>query len=79
MRIAQQLYEGVDIPGRGTTGLITYLRTDSTRIATQAHNEAVDFIQQNYGEEYVNSKPIAVKKMNRHKMRMKLYVNIYRT
>ncbi len=62
MRIAQQLYEGVDIPGRGTTGLITYLRTDSTRIATQAHNEAVDFIQQNYGEEYVNSKPIAVKK-----------------
>ena len=62
MRVAQQLYEGVDIPGRGTTGLITYLRTDSTRIADQAHNEAVQFIEENYGGDYVNSKPITVKK-----------------
>lgn len=62
MRIAQQLYEGVDIPGRGTTGLITYLRTDSTRIANQAHNEVIDFINENYGSEYINSKPIAVQK-----------------
>ncbi len=62
MRIAQQLYEGVAIPERGTTGLITYLRTDSTRVATQAHNEVVEFIHENYGADYVNSTPIVEKK-----------------
>lgn len=53
MRIAQQLYEGVDIKGKGTVGLITYLRTDSTRISDEAKNMATDYIEQNYGTEYV--------------------------
>lgn len=53
MRIAQQLYEGVDIKGKGTIGLITYLRTDSVRISEEAHAGAKAFIQENYGAEYV--------------------------
>lgn len=53
MRIAQQLYEGVDIKGNGTVGLITYLRTDSTRVSDEAKSAAVDFISQNYGEDYL--------------------------
>ncbi len=52
MQIAQQLYEGVDVGG-GTVGLITYLRTDSTRIAEEAHEAAVKMIAQQYGQEYV--------------------------
>ncbi len=52
MRIAQQLYEGVDLP-EGTVGLITYMRTDSTRIAAEARQAAVQFIKQNYGDDYV--------------------------
>ena len=53
MRIAQQLYEGVDVKGNGTVGLITYLRTDSTRVSDEAKSAAVDFISQNYGEDYL--------------------------
>jgi len=53
MRIAQQLYEGVDIKGVGTVGLITYLRTDSTRISEEADANAREYIEQNYGAEYV--------------------------
>lgn len=53
MRIAQQLYEGVDIKGNGTVGVITYLRTDSTRIAEEADVSAREYIQSVYGEEYV--------------------------
>ena len=53
MRIAQQLYEGVDVKGNGTVGLITYLRTDSTRVSDEAKSAAVDFISQNYGENYL--------------------------
>ena len=52
MRIAQQLYEGVDIKGSGTVGLITYLRTDSTRVADEAQAAAASFIQSSYGQEY---------------------------
>lgn len=52
MRIAQQLYEGVDIKGRGTVGIITYLRTDSTRISDEADAAAREFIRLNYGEAY---------------------------
>ena len=52
MMIAQQLYEGVDIKGKGTVGLITYLRTDSTRISDGAVEAARDFIKESYGEEY---------------------------
>ena len=53
MRIAQQLYEGVDIKGIGTVGLITYLRTDSTRISEEADANAREYIEQNYGAQYV--------------------------
>lgn len=53
MRLAQQLYEGVDIAGQGTTGIITYLRTDSTRVAEEAQIMARDYISSKYGEEYL--------------------------
>ena len=53
MRIAQQLYEGVDIKGSGTVGLITYLRTDSTRISEEADSAAREYITAQFGEEYV--------------------------
>lgn len=52
MRIAQQLYEGVDIKGQGTVGIITYLRTDSTRVSEEADLAAREFIRDNYGETY---------------------------
>lgn len=52
MRVAQQLYEGVDIKGRGTTGLITYLRTDSVRISAEARASAASYIKERFGEEY---------------------------
>lgn len=52
MRIAQQLYEGIDIKGNGTVGLITYLRTDSTRISEEADYAAREFVKQQYGSEY---------------------------
>ena len=53
MRIAQQLYEGVDIKGNGTVGLITYLRTDSTRVSEEAQESAKEYISKVYGEENV--------------------------
>ncbi len=53
MRIAQQLYEGIDIKGNGTVGVITYLRTDSTRISEEADAVARDYIGATYGAEYV--------------------------
>lgn len=52
MRIAQQLYEGVDVAGRGTIGIITYLRTDSTRVADEAQESAANYISANYGDKY---------------------------
>ncbi len=61
MRLAQQLYEGVEIEGQGTVGLITYLRTDSTRIAEEADVAARYYIEKQYGKEYV-SKGDQVKK-----------------
>lgn len=53
MRLAQQLYEGVDVKGRGTVGLISYLRTDSTRVSEEADASAKEFIKETYGEEFV--------------------------
>ncbi|WP_181348778.1 type I DNA topoisomerase [Thalassobacillus sp. CUG 92003] len=54
MMTAQQLYEGIDLGGKqGTTGLITYMRTDSTRISNTAANEAKDYIVENYGETFL--------------------------
>ncbi|MDY3797420.1 MAG: type I DNA topoisomerase, partial [Agathobacter sp.] len=55
MRIAQQLYEGVDIKGQGTVGLITYLRTDSVRVSEEADAMARKFISENYGDEYLSA------------------------
>ena len=55
MRIAQQLYEGVDIKGQGTVGLITYLRTDSVRISEEADAMARAFVSETYGENYLSA------------------------
>lgn len=70
MRIAQQLYEGVDIKGRGTIGLITYLRTDSTRVSETAEAQVKEFIEENYGNDYmakeINSKKSSKKIQDAH-------------
>ena len=57
MMIAQQLYEGVELPGEGSVGLITYMRTDSTRVAEQALAEVRQFIDGAFGAEYLPEKP----------------------
>lgn len=57
MMVAQQLYEGINIGRGGAVGLITYMRTDSTRISSVAKHEAAVFLHENYGEEYAASKP----------------------
>ena len=61
MRIAQQLYEGVNIKGQGTVGLITYLRTDSTRISVEADAAAKEYIKEAYGAEFVGAGTVAKK------------------
>lgn len=61
MRVAQQLYEGIDVKGNGTVGLITYLRTDSTRVSEEAQKMAEDYIAQNYGEDYVGREAAGTK------------------
>ncbi|MFL2099911.1 type I DNA topoisomerase [Desemzia sp. FAM 23989] len=62
MMTAQQLYEGIALGRGGTVGLITYMRTDSTRISDTAKGEVHDFINENYGPEYANAKPRVGKK-----------------
>ena len=57
MAIAQQLYEGVELAGEGTMGLITYMRTDSLRLSDEAMAEAAEFIRSRYGESYYYGKP----------------------
>ena len=57
MKAAQELYEGVDIKGMGVTGLITYMRTDSTRISDEARDAAYKFIEKKYGKEYIPDTP----------------------
>mgnify|MGYP001774587645 CR=1 FL=1 len=64
MRIAQQLYEGIDIKGNGTVGLITYLRTDSTRVSEEADQNVREYIGKNYGAEYVASGAVSRGKEN---------------
>ncbi|MBP3626957.1 MAG: type I DNA topoisomerase [Clostridia bacterium] len=64
MRIAQQLYEGVDIPGIGTVGLITYMRTDSLRISEEARAAANSFIANTYGSNYLPKSPRYFKTKN---------------
>lgn len=62
MRLAQQLYEGVDIKGSGTVGVITYLRTDSTRISQEADEAAREYIGEQFGDAYVAAGEKTVKK-----------------
>ena len=57
MKLAQELYEGVDVEGFGMTGLITYMRTDSLRISEEARAAANNFITENYGAKYLPEKP----------------------
>ena len=56
MRLAQQLYEGIDVEGQGTIGIITYLRTDSTRVSEEASLAAADYIKETYGEAWLPAK-----------------------
>ncbi|HJD25818.1 MAG TPA: type I DNA topoisomerase [Candidatus Blautia intestinipullorum] len=62
MRLAQQLYEGIDIKGNGTVGVITYLRTDSTRISEEADAAAREYIGEHYGDAYVSNSEKQAKK-----------------
>ncbi|MGE7271126.1 type I DNA topoisomerase [Brevibacillus panacihumi] len=66
MRIAQELYEGIDVGGKeGAVGLITYMRTDSTRISETAQKEAKDYILEKYGQDYILTEPrVQAKKEN---------------
>ncbi len=66
MNLAQQLYEGVEVKGEGTIGLITYLRTDSVRISEEAMKNAAQFIEERYGKEYGVQK--AAEKKTNHKI-----------
>lgn len=61
MMIAQQLYEGINIKGEGTVGLVSYIRTDSFRISDEAYDAVVSFIKDQYGDEYVNPERIIYK------------------
>jgi len=61
MTVAQQLYEGLDIGPEGTVGLITYLRTDATRVSEEAQAEARRFIEEQYGRDFVPAKPYQYK------------------
>ncbi len=61
MMIAQQLYEGVNVKGEGTVGLVSYIRTDSFRISDEAYAAAVEYITGAYGEEFVNPERIVYK------------------
>ncbi|MBI2833366.1 MAG: type I DNA topoisomerase [Acidobacteria bacterium] len=57
MQIAQQLYEGIELPGEGSVGLITYMRTDSTRIAAEAIQEVREHIERRFGPDFLPDKP----------------------
>lgn len=64
MKVAQELYEGVDIEGMGATGLITYMRTDSLRISDVAKEEAAQYILNRFGEKFLPTKPRVFKTKN---------------
>ncbi len=64
MKAAQELYEGVEVPGMGAVGLITYMRTDSLRISDEAKAAAADFIKDSYGTDYLPEKPRVFKSKN---------------
>lgn len=71
MVVAQQLYEGLDIKAEGTVGLITYMRTDSTRVSEQAQKEAARYIESNYGKEYLGSGFTTQKNKKMYRMPMR--------
>lgn len=62
MLIAQQLYEGIDIKGQGTIGLVTYIRTDSVRISEEAQSAVTEYVKQNYSEAYLGNHIFSNKK-----------------
>ncbi|HBM99052.1 MAG TPA: type I DNA topoisomerase [Ruminococcus sp.] len=64
MKVAQELYEGVDIEGMGATGLITYMRTDSLRVSNVAIEEVTQFIENEFGSDYLPAKPRVFKSRN---------------
>lgn len=75
MRLAQELYEGVNLKGKGSIGLITYLRTDSTRISEEADANCREYIGQQYGEEFVgDKKSVKTTKTGKIKMHTKRFV-----
>ena len=75
MMLAQQLYEGINLGKEGNVGLITYMRTDSTRIADSAKEEAKSFIETMYGKEFVATyKASSKKELQKRKMHMKQFV-----
>ncbi|MEL7609833.1 MAG: type I DNA topoisomerase [Bacillota bacterium] len=57
MMVAQQLYEGIELAGKGLTGLVTYIRTDSVRISSEAQEQALEYVREHYGQEYLPPKP----------------------
>src|SRR5207247_8651538 len=65
MQIAQRLYEGINVPGEGQVGLITYMRTDSVHIAAQALKELADVVRDQFGAEYALAEPRRYKKKQR--------------
>lgn len=64
MMVAQSLYEGIKLPKVGSVGLITYMRTDSTRISAEAQNACLNFIEKSYGKNFIGKKKAASKKKN---------------
>lgn len=74
MMVAQQLYEGIALGKQGTVGLITYMRTDSTRIADSAKAEAAEFIEKTYGDEFSAHGGRKAKIRKVYKMPMKRFV-----
>ncbi|MDD6402017.1 MAG: type I DNA topoisomerase [Lachnospiraceae bacterium] len=79
MRLAQQLYEGVEVKGHGSIGLITYLRTDSVRISEEADASAKEFIKDKYGEKYIGTGDIKKsdkKIQDAHEAIRPTYINI---
>ncbi|MCD7827736.1 MAG: type I DNA topoisomerase [Clostridiales bacterium] len=65
MKVAQELYEGIDVPGYGSIGLITYMRTDSLRISEESREAGNAYIRETYGEKYLPEKPRYFKTKNR--------------
>lgn len=72
MRIAQQLYEGISLGSEGSVGLITYMRTDSTRISHVCVSDCLDIINNLYGKQYATKGYDYSKKKKDHKMLMKV-------